>query len=115
MEWYLKAFKNYATFDGRSRRKEFWMFFLFNVIFSFVLGFVDGLIFNRQVLSLIYSVAIIIPSIAVLVRRYHDIGKSGWYYFILLIPIIGFVLWLIWMCTDSTPGPNQYGPNPKGV
>ena len=82
MEWYLKVVKeNYANFDGRARRKEYWMFVLFNVIISTILSMIEPTVY------LIYVLAILVPSIVVGVRRLHDVGKSGWFMFIALVPI----------------------------
>jgi len=112
MNWYVDVLKKYAEFKGRARRKEYWMFALFNIIISFVIGFVAGLLASLAgvralgQLSLLYSLAILVPSIAVGVRRMHDTGHSGWW---LLCPIVN----LVFACTDSQPGPNEYGPNPK--
>jgi uncharacterized membrane protein YhaH (DUF805 family) len=115
MDWYLKVLKNYATFDGRARRKEYWMFVLFNIIIAVILGVIDAVVLKKQILGTVYGVAVLLPGIAVSVRRMHDIGKSGWAVLVGLIPLIGGIILLIWAATDSTPGPNQYGPNPKGV
>ncbi len=105
MNYYLKVLQNYATFSGRARRSEYWYFFLFNFIFAFVLGFVGGLT-KMPIISTIYSLAILIPAIAVGVRRMHDVGKSGWF---LLIPIYNLIL----ACTDGINGDNEYGADPK--
>jgi uncharacterized membrane protein YhaH (DUF805 family) len=105
MTWYIEVLKKYAIFQGRARRKEYWMFFLFNMIIAFALGFVGGMLKTR-VLSSLYSLAVLVPAIAVGVRRMHDTDHSGWW---LLLPIVN----LVFACTDGTPGPNQYGPNPK--
>ena len=105
MNYYFKALQNYATFSGRARRSEYWYFVLFNVIISFGFGFVCGLIQVPQLASL-YTLAMLIPSIAVGVRRMHDVGKSGWF---LLIPIYNLIL----ACTEGTNGDNEYGPDPK--
>ncbi len=107
MNEYLEVLKKYAVFDGRARRKEYWMFFLINLIISFVFGFVCGLI-GVPKLGNIYSLVVLLPSVGVAIRRMHDVGKSGWY---CLIPIYNLVL----ACTDSDIGENQYGPNPKDV
>lgn len=122
MNWYLKVLKeHYADFKGRARREEYWMFVLFNIIVSFVIVLVfAGIGIATEVpeiigLSYIYYLAILIPSIAVVVRRLHDAGKSGWYYFISLIPIVGFIWLLVLLCTDSENGPNKWGDNPKGI
>ena len=107
MYWYLKVLKQYADFKGRARRKEYWMFFLFNVIVTFSFGFVCGLI-GMSDLNNVYTLAVLLPSIAVSVRRVHDIGKSGWY---LLIPIYNLVLVL----TEGEKCENKYGPDPKAI
>jgi uncharacterized membrane protein YhaH (DUF805 family) len=105
MNYYFKVLQNYATFNGRARRKEYWMFGLFNMIFAFVFEFVCGLIGAPDLASL-YTLAILLPSIAVGVRRMHDVGKSGWF---LLIPIYNFIL----AVTEGEKGENQYGQDPK--
>ena len=115
MEWYLKVLKNYATFSGRARRKEYWMFVLFNIIAAIVLMILDFIIGTYFVLYGLYLLAIVIPSLAVGVRRLHDIGKSGWWMFISLIPLIGGIWLLVLLCTDGTAGDNTYGPSPKAV
>lgn len=107
MNYYLAVLQNFANFSGRARRSEYWYFVLFNAIFSFVLGFAGGLV-HFPLLSTIYSVVMIIPSIAVGVRRMHDVGKSGWF---LLIPIYNFVL----AVTEGEATDNAYGPNPKAA
>jgi uncharacterized membrane protein YhaH (DUF805 family) len=112
MEWYLKVVKNYVGFQGRARRKEYWMFFLFNLIIGLVIGFVEGLLNLSQVLSTLYSLAILLPSLAVGVRRLHDTGRSGLWLLIGLIPLIGLIVLLVFFCEDSKDE-NQYGPNPK--
>ena len=119
MNWYLEVLKKYAVFSGRARRKEYWFFFLFNIIFIIVLSFIDVIIgtYNAQanigLLSGIYTLAVVIPGIAVSVRRLHDTDRSGWWILIGLIPILGGIVILIFMLLDSQPGANQYGPNPK--
>jgi uncharacterized membrane protein YhaH (DUF805 family) len=119
MDWYLAVLKKYAQFSGRARRKEYWYFTLFNVIFSVVLSFVDGLTgtWNPEsgvgLLSGIYSLAVLIPAIAVGVRRLHDTGRSAWWLLILLIPLIGVIIFLVFMVLESQEGENQYGPSPK--
>jgi uncharacterized membrane protein YhaH (DUF805 family) len=108
MEWYLKVVKeNYANFDGRARRKEYWMFVLFNVIISTILSMIEPTVY------LIYVLAILVPSIAVGARRLHDVGKSGWFMLIAFVPIIGGIWLLILTCTDGDSGDNEYGSNPK--
>ena len=113
MDWYLIALKKYAVFSGRARRKEYWMFFLFNIIVGFVLGFIAGIAqaalhINLGFLSVIYSLAVLIPSIAVGVRRMHDIGRNGWW---LICPIVGFVF----LFFNGESGENKYGQDPKAA
>jgi uncharacterized membrane protein YhaH (DUF805 family) len=105
MNYYFKVLQNYAIFSGRARRSEYWYFTLFNVIIAFVLGFIGGLM-KTTVLSNIYTLAVLIPGIAVAVRRMHDVGKSGWF---ILIPIYNLIL----ACTDGVKGDNEYGADPK--
>ena len=124
MEWYLKVMRdNYANFSGRARRKEYWMFVLVQTIVMIGLMILDsvlGLDFELKGISLgygyLYLIGLIvhfIPSLAVLVRRLHDVGKSGWFYFIFLIPLIG-VLWLLVLyCTEGQKQDNKWGPDPK--
>ncbi|WP_227396005.1 DUF805 domain-containing protein [Jeotgalibacillus aurantiacus] len=112
MQWYLKVLKNYVTFSGRARRKEFWMFNLINFLIVLALSVVELVLEIPAFLSGIYSLAIILPSLAVTVRRLHDIGKSGWWILISLVPLVGAIILLVFECLDSVPD-NQYGPNPK--
>ena len=119
MSWYLEALKKYAVFSGRSRRMEYWYFVLFNIIVSIVLGVIDGLLgtsgssAGAGLLSGIYSLAVLIPTLAVTVRRLHDTDRTGWWILIALVPLIGVIVLLVFAALDSTPGSNQYGPNPK--
>ncbi len=119
MNWYLAVLKNYVVFSGRARRKEYWMFTLFHIIFAIVAVALDNIIGTTApgipygVFYGIYILALFLPSLAVTVRRLHDVGKSGWMIFIPLIPIIGSIWLLVLLATDSNPGENQYGPNPK--
>lgn len=119
MNWYIEAFKKYAVFDGRARRKEYWMFILFNCIIVSVLAVAVGEIYESTgslfALSVLYSFAVLIPSLAVSVRRLHDTGRSGWWLLIYFVPFMGFIVLLIFAVLDSQAGENQYGPNPKGV
>src|SRR5215211_6659398 len=118
LSWYLEALKKYAVFGGRSRRKEYWYFLLFNIIVAIVLAWIDALLgtFSSSgigVLSGIYGLAILIPSLAVTVRRLHDIDRSGWWILIALVPLIGTIVLLVFALLEGTPGPNRYGLNPK--
>lgn len=120
MKWYLKCLKQYAVFSGRARRKEYWMFVLFNAIFVFLLMFLDkmlGLNYYMQygVLYTIYAVAVLIPGLAVNVRRLHDINRSGWWVLLSFVPIVGGIVLLIWACTEGTHGTNDYGEDPKTI
>ena len=122
MNWYLKVLKeHYADFNGRARREEYWMFALFNAIAMIVLMIVFGgiaaLLESPGILfiSYIYLLAIIVPSLALIVRRLHDVGKSGWFYLINFIPLVGPIWLLVLFCTDSENGANKWGENPKGI
>lgn len=121
MNWYLMVLKKYAQFSGRSRRKEYWMFSLFNCIICLPL-YVLGLVFHEDAIGsifiglyCIYALAILVPGLAVSVRRLHDISKSGWWILIAFVPIVGGLILLVFMCLDSVPGANEYGPNPKAA
>jgi uncharacterized membrane protein YhaH (DUF805 family) len=113
MEWYIKVLKNYVGFQGRARRKEYWMFILFSFIVSVILAILESIIGAKDVLTGLYSLAVLLPSLAVGVRRLHDTGRSGWWLLLCLIPIIGSIIVLVFTCQDSEPTANQYGPNPK--
>jgi uncharacterized membrane protein YhaH (DUF805 family) len=115
MNWYLAVLKKYAVFGGRARRMEYWMFFLFNFIISFAIGFLESIIGSPMILSTIYSLAVFVPGLAVTVRRLHDTGKSGWWILIAFVPFVGWLILLIFMFIDGTPGANQYGENQKGL
>lgn len=120
MEWYVKVLRHYGDFKGRARRKEYWMFFLYNVLFSMGAMMLDhafdltyeGVEYGPIYIG--YGFGMIIPQIAVVVRRLHDIGKAGWMILVVLIPFIGGIWLLFMLATNSQPGENQYGPNPKG-
>lgn len=115
MNWYIGVLKKYAVFAGRAHRTEYWMFCLFNFIAGFVLGFVEGMIGIGPMLTSIYFLAILIPSLAVAIRRLHDTNRSGWWLLISLIPIVGSIVLLVFMCLDSMEGDNPFGPNSKAV
>lgn len=105
---YLEALKNYAVFNGRATRREYWLFFLISMGVAFVMGFIDGFLKTGGVLQALYNLALLVPSIAVGVRRMHDTDRSGWW---LLLPIVN----LVFLAQDSQPGPNRFGPNRKGI
>ena len=111
MEAVKTCFTKYATFSGRARRSEYWYFCLFNAIAAVVMK-VLALAIDLP-LDTIYSVAVFIPGLAVVVRRLHDIGKSGWSYLFGLIPLVGWILLLVWFCKAGDWGDNAYGPDPK--
>ena len=113
MNWYLKVLRQYADFNGRARRTEYWMFVLFNFIFSVIANLLDYLFGTIYVFSGIYALAVFIPSLAVTVRRLHDINKSGWMILVAFIPVIGAIWLFILLVMEGTPGENQYGSNPK--
>ncbi|MDQ0200766.1 DUF805 domain-containing protein [Neobacillus ginsengisoli] len=113
MHWYLGVVKNYVGFEGRARRQEYWMFFLFNAIISIIFEILDKIAHISPLLSSLYSLAVLLPHLAVSFRRLHDTGKSGWWLLIGLIPIVGAIILIVFMCQDSQPDDNQYGPNPK--
>ena len=120
MNWYVEVLKKYAVFSGRARRKEYWYFLLFNIIIGFVLGLIEGTTGlarknPQSILGLIYSLAVLLPGLAVSVRRLHDTGRSGWLVLIALVPFVGGIILLVFMAQDGTPGENQYGPNPKAA
>ncbi len=104
--WYKTVFSKYAVFSGRARRKEYWMFVLANTIASFGVGIVDALINGHSILSNLYSLAVLIPSIAAAVRRMHDSDRSGWW---ILLPIVN----LVFACMEGTRGANRFGNDPK--
>lgn len=113
MNWYLAVLKKYAVFRGRAQRKEYWMFVLFNFIILCFLWILEGLADGPGILPNLYNLAVLVPSLAVTVRRFHDINRTGWWILILLIPIIGFIVLLVFIVQDSQVGKNAYGPNPK--
>jgi uncharacterized membrane protein YhaH (DUF805 family) len=123
MNWYLAVLKKYAEFNGRARRTEYWMFQLFNfsiciaaLILSVIFMKVSaGLGIFIYVLLVLYALAVLLPNLAVTVRRLHDSSKSGWLILVCLVPFIGGLIVFIMMLLDSTPGANLYGPNPKGA
>ena len=122
MEWYLKVMRdNYANFNGRARRKEYWMFTLFFLLFALLAGFVIGILsavgetvaMIAIILAVVWYLAHLVPSLAVTVRRLHDTGKSGWFYLLALIPYIGGLIIFIFTVIEGDKGDNKYGPDPK--
>lgn len=113
MNYYISVLKDYATFTGRARRAEYWMFTLVNIIIAVVLAVLATQLESLSILYMLYSLAVLIPGIAVSIRRMHDIGKSGWMILLGFIPIVGVIILIVMFCGDSQPGDNEYGPNPK--
>lgn len=119
MNWYLKVLQNYAVFSGRARRTEYWMFVLFNMIFAIVAMILDNVLgtaiegIGYGPVYLLYMLVVLIPGLAVSARRLHDVGKSGWFMLIAIIPIVGAIWLLVLFCTEGVAGANNYGQNPK--
>jgi uncharacterized membrane protein YhaH (DUF805 family) len=119
MNWYIEVLKKYAVFTGRARRKEYWYYFLINFLIITALLLIDNMLGTLDkeagmgLLSGIYALAVLIPGLAVAVRRLHDSGRKGWWVLLTLIPIIGPIILIFFLIQDSTPGDNAYGPNPK--
>ncbi len=117
MKWYLKVLNQYFDFSGRARRKEYWMFTLFNAIITWSLTLLDLAFgtFYFTIASYIYTMLIFIPSLAVVLRRLHDTGRSGWYFFVAFIPIAGIIWLLVLLCMEGEARTNKWGENPKGL
>jgi len=118
---FLEPIKKYAVFSGRATRKEYWLFVLFCFVVGLILGIVDGMtgLFDWEtglgLFSSLFSLAVLLPSIAVGVRRLHDTNRSGWMLLIAFIPIVGFVWLIILFCFASDKGTNRFGENPQGI
>lgn len=115
MNWYIGCWQKYAEFSGRARRKEYWMFCLFNFLAGIVIGIVDTVLGAGGLLCGLYNLAVLVPSLAVTARRLHDTDRSGWMMLIALIPLVGAIVLLVFMCLDSKPGDNRFGANPKAI
>ena len=110
--------KKFVSFSGRARRSEYWYFTLFSLIVSMAASIIGGMLFvhhegDVNLLSSLLSLVLFLPGLGVAIRRLHDIGKSAWWYLIIFVPMIVWIILLVFMCKDSFPGPNQYGPSPK--
>ena len=114
MNWYTKVLKQYVGFSGRAQRMEFWMFTLINYVIMIGLYIID-IVVGLGFLGALYALAVLLPNIAVGVRRLHDTNRAGWWLLIGLIPLIGAIVLLVFFIQDSQAGPNEYGPNPKGA
>ncbi len=120
MDWYLMAFRRFSDFSGRSRRSEYWYFFLFNFIISMGLNMLSMLTGRGGAMlfglvALVFALVTLVPSLAVAVRRLHDTGRSGWWLLISFIPFVGAIILIVFLATEGQPGENQWGPNPKEV
>ncbi|MXV30123.1 DUF805 domain-containing protein [Aeromonas veronii] len=116
MNWYISVLKQYAVFSGRARRTEYWMFVLCNVIVMLLLGMVDKLIGgDNELISSIYSLAVLLPSLAVAARRLHDTDRSAWWLLLGLIPIIGTLVLIYFMVCNGQQGLNRFGDDPKAA
>ena len=121
MNWYLEVLRKYAVFKGRSRRKEYWYFILFSILISIVLAVIDTVTgtfsaeYRMGLLGSIYLLAILMPYIAVTVRRLHDQNGTGWWMLFFLVPFYGPIALVVLMLQDSNSGENRYGLNPKGA
>ncbi len=114
MKWYIAALKKYAIFNGRSRRTEYWMFILFNLLIAITIAMLETAT-GVVGLSLIYGLAMLIPGFSVTIRRLHDTDRSGWWLLISLVPLIGWIIFLIFMVLEGKPERNRFGPDPKRV
>ncbi len=115
MNWYLKGLRNYADFSGRAQRMEYWMFVLFSFIFTIVLIIIESFLGLEGEISGLFALAMMIPSSAVTFRRFHDTDHSGWWFLIWMVPIIGTIIFLVFMVQDSQTYENRFGPNPKAI
>ncbi len=115
MAWYLAVLRNYTGFSGRASRTEFWMFTLVNFVIGLVLYLLVFAAHAFVILLFVYYLAVLLPSLAVGFRRLHDTDRTAWWLLLDLIPLIGPIVLLVFFCTDSTPGDNHYGSNPKGL
>ena len=106
------AFSNYATFSGRARRSEYWWFFLFNLIVAVLLALVMG---GNNLANSLWSLATLLPSLAVGARRLHDIDRAGWWLLVGFVPVLGWLLLIYWFATKGTLGPNRFGADPLGA
>jgi uncharacterized membrane protein YhaH (DUF805 family) len=109
------GFDHYVDFNGRARRSAFWYWILFGILVGIAANIISAVLFDSQILSYLVSLALFLPGLSVAVRRLHDTGRSGWWYLIILVPLIGIILLIVWWAQDSDPAPNEYGPPPKAL
>lgn len=115
MNWYLEVLKKYVTFSGRARRTEYWMFVLFSVIASIILQVLDGVLGLTPMLAGIYSLAVLLPTLAVAIRRLHDTNRSGWWLLLAFIPLIGIIALIVFFCLEGEKNDNRFGLDPKAA
>ncbi|MFG3496043.1 DUF805 domain-containing protein [Streptomyces sp. NPDC047928] len=115
MSWYLAVLKNYVGFGGRARRKEYWMFTLIHSVIALVLMGVDYAAGTNGVLYVLYILAVLLPALAVSIRRLHDTGRSGWWLLISFVPLVGGIILLVFLASDGKAEANKWGANPKFV
>lgn len=115
MKEYLDVLKKYATFTGRSRRREYWMFALIHTLIYMALWGAGFVVDIMALVAILYALALLIPNLAVTVRRLHDTGRSGWWILIALVPFVGVIVLIVFLALDSKPGDNAHGANPKGI
>ena len=113
IDWFVKCLKNYANFTGRARRKEYWFFTLTYLITMIITIIIDSILGTNGIFTGIFILAMIVPSLSVAIRRLHDINRSGWYWLIQIIPLVGPILFLIWLTTETKPEVNQWGQPAK--
>ncbi|MFI1396061.1 DUF805 domain-containing protein [Streptomyces sp. NPDC020681] len=113
MNWYVDVLKKYAVFSGRARRQEYWMFALFNVVISIVLSIVDNVAGTSPILGAVYSLLVLLPALGVTVRRLHDTDRSGWWILIGAVPLVGFIILIVFLASEGKAEQNAHGPNPK--
>ncbi len=115
MNWYLEVLKKYVVFSGRARRTEYWMFSLFNFIALILLAVIDGVLGTTPLLYLVYALGVLLPSLAVTIRRLHDTNRSGWWFLISLIPLVGPIVLLVFLCLEGEKQDNRFGVDPKAA
>lgn len=113
MHWFIEVVKKYAVFEGRARRKEYWMYSLFSALIGAVAGVIDALVFGSQILTFVLALGLLLPTLGVTVRRLHDTNRSGWWVLIGFIPLVGGIIMLVFLCIKGQTGSNEYGDDPK--